>query len=144
DARDLERTALEAKVQTRDAELRALRAQINPHFLFNGLNAVASLAGSDPMRARQMCVMLADFLRRSLALGGRAEVTLAEELELAERYLEIERVRFGSRLEVALDVEPETLHCMVPALVLQPLVENAVTHGIAQSLEGGAVRIGAH
>ena len=141
DARDAERTVLEAQVQTRDAELKALRAQINPHFLFNGLNAVASLAGSDPARARTMCVMLADFLRRSLALGGRREISLAEELDLAERYLEIERVRFGARLRVARDIDTDALRCSVPALLLQPLVENAVTHGIAHSIEGGTVRL---
>ena len=141
DAREAERAALEATVRTRDAELRALRAQINPHFLFNGLNAVASLAGSDPARARAMCVMLADFLRRSLALGGRLEITLEEELDLAGRYLEIERVRFGDRLRVERDIDPEALDCAVPALLLQPLVENAVTHGIAHSLTGGVVRL---
>ena len=141
DARDAERLALEAQVQTRDAELRALRAQINPHFLFNGLNAVASLAGSDPVRARTMCVMLADFLRRSLALGGRREIPLEEELDLAERYLEIERVRFGDRLKLDHDIDPAALDCPVPALLLQPLVENAVTHGIAHSIEGGVVRL---
>jgi len=141
DARDAERTMLEAQVQARDAELRVLRAQINPHFLFNGLNAVASLAGADPARARTMCVMLADFLRRSLALGGRHEITLAEELDLAERYLEIERVRFGDRLRLERDIAPDALRCVVPALLLQPLVENAVTHGIAHSIEGGAVRL---
>jgi two-component system, LytTR family, sensor histidine kinase AlgZ len=141
DARDAERAKLEALVQTRDAELRALRAQINPHFLFNGLNAVASLAGSDPMRARTMCIMLADFLRRSLALGSHREISLAEELDLAERYLEIERVRFGERLRLERDVAPQALRCAVPALLLQPLVENAVTHGIAHSIEGGAVRL---
>src|SRR5437870_9600021 len=141
DARDAERLVLEAKVQTRDAELRALRAQVNPHFLFNGLNAVASLAGSDSARARTMCVMLADFLRRSLALGGRREIPLAEERDLAERYLEIERVRFGDRLRVERDIAAEALRCAVPALVLQPLVENAVTHGIAHSIEGGTVRL---
>jgi two-component system sensor histidine kinase AlgZ len=90
-----------------------------------------------------MCVMLADFLRRSLALGGHREITLAEELDLAERYLEIERVRFGDRLRLERDVAPQTLRCAVPALLLQPLVENSVTHGIAHSLEGGAVRLAA-
>ncbi len=143
DARDVERTVLEAQVQAREAELRVLRAQINPHFLFNGLNAVASLAGSDPGRARTMCVMLADFLRRSLALGGRLEIPLSDELELVERYLEIERVRFGERLRVEREVAPEALRCAVPALLLQPLVENAVTHGIAHSIEGGTVRLSA-
>lgn len=141
DARDAEQAALEAKVETRDAELKALRAQVNPHFLFNGLNAVASLAGSDPARARTMTVMLADFLRRSLALGGRREIALEEELDLAGRYLEIERVRFGERLRLEMDVDPEALHCAVPALLLQPLVENAVTHGIAHSIEGGVVSL---
>ena len=141
DARDLEQAALEAKVETRDAELRALRAQVNPHFLFNGLNAVASLAGSDPARARTMTVMLADFLRRSLALGGRREIALEEELDLARRYLEIERVRFGDRLRLEAQVDPDALDCAVPALLLQPLVENAVTHGIAHSIEGGVVRL---
>ena len=141
DAREAERAALEAQVQTRDAELKALRAQINPHFLFNGLNAVASLAGSDPARARTMTVMLADFLRRSLSLGGRREIAFEEELELAERYLEIERVRFGDRLRLETAIEPDVLHCSVPALLLQPLVENAVTHGIAHSIEGGVVRL---
>ena len=141
DAREAERAALEAQVQTRDAELRALRAQINPHFLFNGLNAVASLAGSDPARARTMCVMLADFLRRSLALGGRREIPLEEEVDLAERYLEIERVRFGDRLKLSRDIDAAALDCPVPALLLQPLVENAVTHGIAHSIHGGVVRL---
>jgi len=141
DTRDAERVTLQAQVQARDAELRALRAQVNPHFLFNGLNAVASLAGSDPARARTMCVMLADFLRRSLALGGRTEIMLGEELDLADRYLAIERVRFGDRLRVEHDVDPEASRCAVPALLLQPLVENAVTHGIAHSLTGGAIRI---
>ena len=133
--------SLEAQLQTRDAELRALRAQINPHFLFNGLNAVASLAGSDPARARTMCVMLADFLRRSLGLGQRREIPLEEELDLAERYLEIERVRFGERLRLERDIDPGALGYPVPALLLQPLVENAVTHGIAHSIEGGVVRL---
>ncbi len=143
DARDAERSALEAQVQTRDAELRALRAQINPHFLFNGLNAVASLAGSDPQGARTMCVMLADFLRRSLALGGHRKIPLAQELDLAERYLNIERVRFGDRLRLEVELDPDAAHCVVPPLLLQPLVENAVTHGIAHSITGGVVRVAA-
>ena len=141
DAREAERSALEATVQMRDAELRALRAQLNPHFLYNGLNAVASLAGTDPVRARAMCVMLADFLRRSLALGGQAEIPLAQELDLADRYLAIEQVRFGDRLRVERDVDQAAGRCLVPALLLQPLVENAVTHGIAHSLGGGIVRL---
>jgi hypothetical protein len=140
-ARAAERSALEAKVQAREAEVRALRAQINPHFLFNSLNAVASLAGSDPARARSMCVMLSDFLRRSLGLGARLQVTLAEEIDLAERYLAIEQVRFGHRLSVASAIDPAAGGCLVPTLLLQPLVENAITHGVAHSIEGGTLSI---
>jgi len=143
DARAAERAALEAAYRGRDAELRALRAQVHPHFLFNGLNAIASLAGSDPVRARAMCVMLAEFFRASMALGSREEIPLAEELDLAQRYLEIERVRFGDRLRLEIATADDVLACAVPALLLQPLVENAVTHGIAHSLEGGVVRLAA-
>jgi len=143
DARAAERTALEAAVRGRDAELRALRGEIHPHFLFNGLNAIASLAGSDPARARAMCVRLAEFFRATMVLGAREEIPLAEELDLARRYLEIECVRFGDRLRLETDVEHDALACMVPALLLQPLVENAVTHGIAHSLAGGTVRLAA-
>ena len=90
-----------------------------------------------------MCVLLADFLRRSLALGARDRVPLADELALAENLLAIEKVRFGARLEFAPHVDDEALGCLVPPLLLQPLVENAVTHGIAQRLEGGTVRLDA-
>jgi sensor histidine kinase YesM len=140
-ARQAERSALEAQVQAREAEVRALRAQINPHFLFNCLNAVASLAGSDPARARSMCIMLSDFLRRGLALGASDDVALSEELDLSQRYLAIEQVRFADRLTVEHEIDPEAVRCRVPTLILQPLVENAITHGIAHSLEGGTVRI---
>ena len=140
-ARAAERSVLEIQVLARDAELRALRAQLNPHFLFNSLNAIGSLAGVDPMRARQMTAQLAEFLRRSMTLGARAEITLAEELELADRYLAVEQVRFGDRLRVERRVAPEALECRVPPLVLQPLVENAVTHGIAGLVDGGVVTI---
>jgi hypothetical protein len=141
DARAAERTALEAAVRGRDAELRALRAQIHPHFLFNGLNAIASLAGTDPPRARAMCVSLAEFFRATMALGSREEIPLAEELDLARRYLEIERVRFGDRLRLVTEADDDALACVVPSLLLQPLVENAVTHGVAHSIAGGVVRL---
>jgi hypothetical protein len=140
-ARAAERSVLEVQVLARDAELRALRAQLNPHFLFNSLNAIGSLAGSDPARARQMTAQLAEFLRRSMTLGARREITLAEELELADRYLAVEQVRFGDRLRVERRVAPEALECRVPPLVLQPLVENAVTHGIAGLVDGGTIAI---
>src|SRR3989442_11676468 len=95
-----ERHALESQLSPREAELRALRAQLNPHFLFNSLNSINALVGADPEAARRMCERLGDFLRRTLALGARDAVTLGEELALVDRYLDIEQVRFGSRLRV--------------------------------------------
>jgi two-component system sensor histidine kinase AlgZ len=136
-----ERRVLETEVGAREAELRALRAQLNPHFLFNSLNSINALVGSDPEGARRMCEGLGDFLRRTLALGARDEVTLGEELALVERYLGIEQVRFGDRLRVERAVEPAAAACHVPPLLLQPLVENAIKHGIQDCVAGGVIRI---
>ncbi len=143
ESRRAERRALQAHLEAREAELRALRAQVNPHFLFNSLNSIGALAGSDPSAARRMCLLLGDFLRQSLRLGARERIALADELALVANYLEIERVRFGARLQVEEDVEEAARACRVPPLVLQPLVENAIVHGVAQRLEGGAVRCAA-
>ncbi len=132
---------LESQVTARDAELRALRAQLNPHFLFNSLNSISALTGPDPEAARTMCQLLGDFLRTSLTLGARERVAFAEELALAERYLAIEQVRFGARLAVEKAVEPAAARCLVPPLLIQPLIENAVKHGVADRVEGGTVRI---
>lgn len=140
-ARDAERRALEMQVLAREAELKALRSQIHPHFLFNSLNSISSLAGTDPGRAREMCLSLSDFLRKSLALGDRERIPVGEELDLAKAYLDVERLRFGARLAVEEDVEPEGRACLVPPLLLQPLVENAVRHGIATRIEGGVIRL---
>jgi len=136
-----ERRALESQVHAREAELRALRAQLSPHFLFNSLNSVNALIGPDPEGARRMCEKLGDFLRLTLRLGGQDTVTLAEELSLVDRYLAIERVRFGERLQIEQRVDPAALNCLLPPLLLQPLVENAVKHGIARRLEPGTVRL---
>ena len=140
-SQEAERRALQLEVASREAELRTLRAQIHPHFLFNSLNSINALIASKPEEARRLCVRLGDFLRRSLTLGGREQIPLAEELDLAASLLSIERVRFGDRLTVAVETSEELGACTVPPLVLQPLVENAVTHGIAQMLDGGTVRI---
>ena len=140
-ARAAERRMLESQVSAREAELRALRAQLNPHFLFNSLNSISALTAPDPEAARRMCQLLGDFLRSSLALGGRERVAFAEELALAERYLSIEQVRFGTRLTFEKQVEPGAERCLVPPLLIQPLVENAVKHGVADRVEGGVVRI---
>lgn len=139
--REAEKVALEFQVLSRDAQLTTLRAQIHPHFLFNALNALNALIATDPAGARRLCVLLADFLRASLTLGGRKRIALHEELEMAERLLSIEKVRFGSRLTFELGIDDGVRSCPIPPLVLQPLVENAVTHGIAHLLEGGTVRV---
>ena len=143
-ARAAERRVFESQVTAREAELRALRAQLNPHFLFNSLNSISALAAPDPEAARRMCQLLGDFLRHSLSLGGRERVTLGEELALADRYLAIEQVRFGARLGVDKRADDGALSCLVPPLLLQPLVENAVKHGVADRVEGGTIRIEAH
>ncbi|HEV8375874.1 MAG TPA: histidine kinase, partial [Candidatus Polarisedimenticolia bacterium] len=140
-ARDAEMRGVRARVLAREAELRALRAQVDPHFLFNSLNSIATLTGEDPDAARRMCLLLAGFLRRSLALGQRDRISLGEELDLVTEYLKIEAIRFGRRLEAVESVEEGCRDCPVPPLLLQPLVENAVRHGIAQLVEGGTIRL---
>jgi two-component system sensor histidine kinase AlgZ len=132
-------TSRRSELLAREAQLRALKAQVNPHFLFNSLNSISALTASDPMRAREMCIQLADFLRTSLRLGERAAIPFREEMELTRMYLSVEQVRFGRRLQLALDVESACDDCEVPALVIQPLVENAVKHGIALLDEGGEI-----
>jgi len=138
-----ERMEQELRVLAREAELKALRAQLNPHFLFNSLNSISALTTVDAKRAREMCVLLSDFLRKSLRLGERATVKLSEELDLVKNYLAIEQIRFGERLRVEWEVDPSIESAEIPTLLLQPLVENAIKHGIAQVMEGGTIRIAA-
>jgi len=142
-SRQAETRALELSLLARESELRALRAQIDPHFLFNSLNSISALTSADPAAARRMCVLLADFLRSTIKLGATARIPLGEELDLAERFLAIERVRLGSRLSVTREADQESAACLVPPLLLQPLVENAVIHGIGHLLEGGNIRMAA-
>jgi hypothetical protein len=140
-SRAAEKRALEVRVLSREAELKVLRSQLQPHFLFNSLNSISALTRSDPEGARRMCLLLAEFLRNSLRLGAREAIPLSEELALAEGFLAVEKVRFGSRLAVERRIEEGCGDCLVPPLLLQPLVENAVSHGIAGVVEGGTVRI---
>ena len=123
------------------AQLDALQAQLNPHFLFNALNAVVSLIDADPGRAQQMTVRIADLLRSTLASGRSAESSLEDELAFTARYLEIEQVRYGDRLAVQWDVAPGLERERVPAFALQPLVENAIRHGIAQVPGPGVIDV---
>ena len=132
---------LEAGITAREAELRALRAQVDPHFLFNCLHSISSLIGSDPVLARTMCIELAAFFRESLRAGGQSRITLAKEAELIERYFDIERLRFGNRLTTSVAVAADAEQALVPPLLLQPLAENAIRHGIATLIEGGDVTI---
>ena len=141
-SRAAERRALEAEVAARDAELQALKAQLNPHFLFNSLNSVASLAATDPAAARDMCIQLGDYLRGTLKSGSSPQ-PLEQELKQIRRFLRVESVRYGDRLRVVEEIDERCLGVAVPPLLLQPLVENALKHGIAELVEGGEIRIGA-
>jgi hypothetical protein len=140
-SRAAEKRAWELRLLAQEAELRVLRAQIDPHFLFNSLNSIASLTAADPRTAREMCLRLADFLRRSLRQGAREAIPLAEELALVESYLAVEMIRFGERLRFERRVDAAAAAVPVPPLLLQPLVENAIRHGIAGLVAPGTVRV---
>ncbi|HUJ32516.1 MAG TPA: histidine kinase [Candidatus Acidoferrum sp.] len=140
-SREAEARALHASVLARDAELKALKAQVNPHFLFNSLNSISALTSSDPAKAREMCILLGDFLRRTLGLGEKSAIPLEEELSLVHSFLAVEKVRFGARIHMDENIDKNAMNVPVPPLLLQPLVENAVVHGIANLVEGGTVRV---
>jgi len=140
-SREAEARVLEMNILARQAELKALKAQINPHFLFNSLNSISALTSIDPARARDMCVLLGDFLRLTLGLGEKASVRLSEELDLLQKYMAIETVRFGARLKMHQEIQEDSQSCLLPPLLLQPLLENAIKHGIASLPGGGDVRL---
>ena len=141
--RRVETQEMEVRILAREAELKALKAQLDPHFLFNSLNSISALCGSSPASARTLTTLLAEYLRKSLRLGNVESVTLSEELELAASYLAVERIRFGPRLEFAQEIDENVRGWRVPPLLLQPLVENAIRHGVGELVEGGVVRIAA-
>jgi hypothetical protein len=127
-----------------NAQLAALRGQMEPHFMYNTLNSIAGLVRDGRGdEAIGMIVGLSEFLRRASEDSHRSQVTLAEEVEYLQRYLDIQKLRFGQRLDVRIDIPPELLRARVPNLLLQPLVENSIKHGIARRIAGGAVRIAA-
>ncbi len=130
----------ESRTRLMEAEVRALRAQISPHFIYNSLTAIASFVRTDPERARELLLEFADFTRYSFRRHGEF-TTLAEELRSIERYLVLEKARFGDRLQVTLRVAPEALPVTLPFLSLQPLVENAVRHGLQGKTENGHITI---
>lgn len=134
--------ALKAEALAQQAQLQALRYQLNPHFLFNTLNAISTLVvQQENAAANRMLARLSDFLRLTLDSSSAAEVTLADELDFARRYLEIEQVRLGERLVVNFEIDPSTLAAAVPNLLLQPLIENAIRHSIAPREAGGTLAI---
>ena len=142
-SREYEKRTLELRLLAQQAEMKALKAQIDPHFLFNSLNSISALTTIDPAGSRKMCLLLSDFLRKSLSLGAKKFITLEQEVELISGYLSIEQTRLGARLRVHMTISEESKPCIVPPLLLQPLVENALNHGIRHLVEGGEIRIAA-
>jgi LytS/YehU family sensor histidine kinase len=143
DARDRQIQAVQLESLLQQAQLEALRSQLNPHFLFNALHSMAELVHTDPKLAEQLIVRLGELLRQVLQSSTRQEVTLAEELEFIRGYVEIEQMRLGERLRVSWDIEAGALDARVPSLIVQPLVENAVQHGIAATVGSGTLSISA-
>jgi LytS/YehU family sensor histidine kinase len=140
-AKNAEQRELESLLMAQEAELRMLRTQIDPHFLFNSLNSISALTSQDPKAARRMTLELASFFRQSLGMEAHKKVTLGEEMILIRHFLAIEQVRFGERLQVVEVMGEGAAECLVPPMIIQPLVENAVKHGICNMPEGGTVRI---
>ncbi|HLJ74931.1 MAG TPA: sensor histidine kinase [Thermoanaerobaculia bacterium] len=138
----LRETAL--RTQLAEARLDALRAQINPHFLFNTLNAIAALVERDPAGVRRMIARLGDLLRRTIESSGTATVPLREEIDFLRRYIEIMEIRFQGRLHTVLNIDDDALDVIVPSLVLQPIVENALEHGASRVAGEGRIEVSAH
>ena len=141
EARDRALTSAQLETRLAEAQLQALQRQLHPHFLFNTLHTISALMHRDVEAADSMLARLSDLLRLTLDRIGNQQVSLREELDFVTKYLEIERTRYGDRLQVEIDVHPDTLDAAVPSFVLQPLVENAVRHGIAPELRGGRIWI---
>jgi two-component system, LytTR family, sensor kinase len=133
--------AVQLQAQLAEARVTALRIQLNPHFLFNTLHAISALVERDPRGVRKMISRLSELLRRTLEGPGDAEITLAEEMDLLERYLDIMRIRHQGAVTVDVEIEPQCWKALVPTLILQPLVENAFKHGMSRMDSGGSIRI---
>jgi hypothetical protein len=140
--RDRELQAARLREQLAQSQLRVLRAQLQPHFLFNTLNSIVGLIRNDENKAAvDMTTRLSDLLRQVLAYSDKQEASLREEMEMTQRYLEIQQMRFSDRLKIEIDLDPETLDATVPSLILQPLVENALLHGIAKRASNARVAV---
>jgi sensor histidine kinase YesM len=141
ESRDRQLQSMQLESLLHQAQLQALRSQLNPHFLFNALHSIAELVHENPKLAEALIVRLGELLRQVLQSSASQEVTLAEELGFIRSYVEIEQMRLGERLQVTWDVDESLLSLRVPSLILQPLVENAIQHGIATSARSGALTI---
>jgi two-component system, LytTR family, sensor histidine kinase AlgZ len=139
--RAAERRQAASQLLARDAELQMLRSQINPHFLFNSLNSISALTSIDASAARSMAIELGNFYRKTLAISAHQYISFAEEVELCQHFLAIEKIRFGEKLQASLELEPASLNAQVPAMFMQPLIENAIKHGICNLSDGGVVYI---
>ena len=139
--RDHELRAVELEGRLAEAKLQALQMQLNPHFLFNTLHSISSLMHQDVEAADRMIMRLSDLLRAALESSDTQEVTLREEFAMLQRYLEIEQIRFGARLTVEMHIPPGTLDARLPNLILQPLVENAICHGIEPHAKPGRIAV---
>lgn len=133
----------ESRVLARDAELQLLRAQINPHFLFNSLNSISALTSIDAKAAREMTIALAQFFRQTLALSEMEKIPLADEIALCENFLAIEKNRFGKKLGSVIRADDNARACLIPPMALQPLVENAIKHGIRNLDDSGIIVVDA-
>lgn len=143
DQKEKEQRQADIEKLTREAELFKLRQQLQPHFLFNSLNSISALAGTKPEEARRMIQQLSDFLRGTIKKEEHQFVTLAEELQHLQLYLEIEKVRFGHRLETIIEADEQTLQLKLPSLLLQPIVENAIKFGLYDTIETVTITVSA-
>lgn len=135
---------LELRAANVEVELNNLRSQLRPHFMFNSLNSIRALIDEDPARAKEAVTILSSVLRNSLLLGKQALIPLREELDLVQKYLEMEQIRFEERLDLKIEIADDTLECSVPPLMIQTLVENGIKHGVAATRGGGLLSLKTH
>ena len=138
---EIQRLKLDASAN--EIELKNLRAQLNPHFLFNSLNSIRALVGLDPEQAKSAITRLSSLLRHSINLGKQKLVSLEDEIELVKNYLELEKIRFEERLQIDYQVDSNTVNCQIPPLMVQTIVENSIKHGISKSIDGGTITLAA-